>query len=387
MSWQDPPRDFTDPAYYADAASDTERELRAAFARFHLLGEIEPEADTPDRIAERNAAAYEISHPWENHPEVRWRWLWRQLDIEATQWEIDPDRTRALYDDLAQAREAGQPGVDELAWRTLHQARELTGHTGGLSSPSARAGWWLPGPQLRAITNADNTVARTPGRHLRAVPDSGTETTRGAADRALGAPRDLRLLDMTAVEKTIADTDALLNHEELTGDLDPGTDRQTTRAPNPLRENTVDAAAALAERQSRHAYLLAQVYDLAAQHARLNAAWDPDPDYAHARIERLEELNNLLRGARRSAASAGVQDAAISAAYRAGRDSVPIDVDPVPAHDPDPGLATASGHEIGAAIDAALPDEPAPGWDGQTPDPAPAPAHSPHLFPSEELNR
>ncbi|MGW0251120.1 hypothetical protein ACWDYH_31275 [Nocardia goodfellowii] len=413
MSWQEPPRGLTDPRYYADAASDTERELRADFAKFHLLGENEPAADTPDSIAERNGAADEISQRWKNHPEVRWRWLWRALDVEATQWEIDPDRTRKLYEDLARAREASEPGVDEQTWRTLRQARELTGHTDGVSSASVRSGvsWRLPGPQLRAITNADSSIgAKTRDRHLRAVPDSGADPQPSAADRALGAPRQWRLLDMAEVEQAIAATDELLNHEELAGDLDTGTDQRAARSPSIVAEPSSAAESTLAEQRARHASLLAEVRDLAAEHARLNGDWDPDPDYAQARITRLEETNNLLIRARRAAASAGAGDAAITAAYRAGRDGISSHQDPT--HNtptvhgtgvvgeqglhpgsgldsgPDPvSAAESGGREIGAAIDAAL-DGFTPDWDGpEACDAAPTAGEPLHLSHSEELNR
>lgn len=37
MNWLEQPRGFHDPAYYADAESDTERQLRADYAKYYTL--------------------------------------------------------------------------------------------------------------------------------------------------------------------------------------------------------------------------------------------------------------------------------------------------------------------------------------------------------------
>ncbi|WP_194817941.1 hypothetical protein [Nocardia sp. XZ_19_385] len=450
MSWQQPPRGYTDPSYYTDAASDIERNLRADFAKYHLLSQIAP-GDTPEIIADRNGNAYEISQRWEDHEQLQFRWLWRQLGIEATQWELDPDATRALYDDLARAREAGEPSLDELSWRTLRQAREVTGHSDDVSSAAARAGahWQIPGPQLQSITNADNSIRpQDTDRHLRAVPGSGLEAPPNAADRALGAPRQLRLLDMAAVEEVIQATDDLLDVEEVVGDRDTGREKQATLLPAVVRDAPISFDyRALAEQHARHTRALAAVQNLAAEHTRLHDRWGAEAGFDQAQVARLEELSNALKHARREAGMAGVGDTDIAAAYQAGVAGVGWSQQPAhpflgrltqltrqhvaalaeiddlrsaiaelhdqrggsrvasmtvevaaeaaraqansgSEHGPDHGAGESGGHEIGAAIEAALPEDLDPDWDAQDgveTAPAATPSPQPHL--TEELNR
>ncbi|MFE9328222.1 hypothetical protein ACIHDR_43455 [Nocardia sp. NPDC052278] len=133
MTWLEQPRGYLDPRYYADAASETEQHLRADFAKHYALREIAPFGETPADVARLENNAVELAAPWVHHDMPQWRTLWGQIDAAAGAWEADSEAARRGFDSIARSRDAGDRSVDDMSWRTLRQAREITGHTDGIA--------------------------------------------------------------------------------------------------------------------------------------------------------------------------------------------------------------------------------------------------------------
>lgn len=359
MSWPDPRHGTTEPAYYRDAATSAEAELRADFTRYYQLREIAPHGETPAQQREFTAQADALAARWGRHESPEHRTLWAQLQAAVAGWEARPESTRAAFDRITQAKADGDLGVDPVVWRNLHQAAEITGHIEPVVSGSEQDGArWRPPDRSR-----------------------GQEADRASLlDRALGgrAPGPASLAEVDAI---IAETDQLLDAEEAVGDLDTGRD----------------------ERAARQNAALRQLQDSTAEHTRLAEAWPGSPEQDQAHIARLESLLDAARAARIAAAVAGVPAADIEAVYHAGRDGsywhqqpgnpqAPSTPDGGPAATAYQGLdlppplgqivpaepsTAAGGAEIDEAIGAALPEAGVGEWSptdgGEEPRAAPVP--------------
>ncbi|WP_433622252.1 hypothetical protein [Nocardia sp. CA-120079] len=296
MTWLEQPRGYLDPLYYADAASDTEQHLRADFAKHYALREIAPYGETPADVARLENSAVELAAPWVHHDMPQWRTLWGQIDAVAGEWEADSEAARRYFDSLARSRHAGDRSVDDMTWRTLRQAREITGHTDGIAYGSSQdqASWRATGPS-RLITNTTTSQAHS-------APDTAAASTQGtgpvlsAVDRALGARPGARLLSMDEVEAVIDGIDLALDWEEELGDRD-GT-----------------------EQLARQAALLREVQDLTAEHSRVADGQGEPIDDPEALVEHMESLLAQVRRARADALAGGVEYSDIDLAYRAGLD-------------------------------------------------------------------
>ncbi|WP_157124330.1 hypothetical protein [Nocardia pseudovaccinii] len=297
MTWLEQPRGYQDPLYYADAASDTEQHLRADFAKHYALREIAPYGETPSDVARLENSAVELAAPWVHHGMPQWRALWGQIDAATDEWETDPEAARRYFDGIARSRQAGDRSVDDMSWRTLRQAREITGHTDGTAYGSSQdqASWRAPGPQLRLITNTTAPQAHS-APDTAAASAQGTGPVLSAVDRALGARPGAQLLSMDEVGAVIDGIDLALDWEEELGDRN-GTDQL-----------------------ARQAALLCEVQDLTAEHSRVaDGQGEPIGD-SQALVEHMESLLAQLRRARAEALAGGVEQSAIDLAYRAGLD-------------------------------------------------------------------
>lgn len=299
MSWPDPPRGRTDPAYYRDAADRIEAVVRADFALYYQLRLIAPYGETPDQVRELSARADALATKWGRHESPAPRVLWGQLQAAVSGWEVRPEATRKTYDRLAQAKAAGDLPVDEKSWRNLRQAAEVTGHLETVISGSVQDGArWRP-------------TGKTVGQQA--------EKT-SLLDRALGG-RGPDITNLAEVDAIIAETEELLAREEELGDLDTGDNEHTSLLPDRVRSAPVTYPYI---NESAHEYrqiaALRQVQDYTAEHARLVDRWDGSPDQDRAQIARLESLLDAMRTARLDAAAAGVPVADIEAAYLAGRE-------------------------------------------------------------------
>ncbi|WP_067837298.1 hypothetical protein [Nocardia lijiangensis] len=347
MSWPDPPRGPTDPAYYRDAATSLEAEVRADFALHYQLREIAPYGETPEQVQELTARADELAATRGRSESVEARTLWGQLQAAVAGYEARPETTRQLFARLDQAKAAGDLPVDELAWRNLRQAAEVTGHLEATVTGSDQDGArWQPAQRSR-----DREAHRAT-----------------AFDRALGG-RGPELTTLAEVDAVIAETDRLLAAEEELGDLDRGEHEHASLLPERLRSAPVaDTYAGEPGREPAQIAALREVQDFTAEHARLVEAWEGSPEHDQAQIARLESLLAAARTARMNAADAGVALADIEAVYLAGRegtywhqqpgdpqltnrDRQPSEPDPLP-----------EGAAIEAAIEAAIPDGEVADW-------------------------
>ncbi|MFI6956625.1 hypothetical protein ACIBJI_24560 [Nocardia sp. NPDC050408] len=297
MTWLEQPRGYQDPLYYADAASDTEQHLRADFAKHYALREIAPYGETPADVARLENSAVGLAAPWIHHPAAQWRTLWGQIDAATGEWEADPEAARRYFDSIARSQQAGDRSVDELTWRTLRQAREITGHTDGIAYGSSQdqASWRAPGPQLRLITNTTAPRAQ-PSPDTPAASMQGTGPALSAVDRALGARPGAQLLSMDEVGAVIDGIDLALDWEEELGDRD-GT-----------------------EQLARQAALLREVQDLTAEHSRVADGHGEPIQDPQAFVEHAESILAQLHRARAEAVAGGVEHSDIDLAYRAGLD-------------------------------------------------------------------
>lgn len=259
MSWPDPPRGRTDPAYYHDAADSTEAQIRADFTQYHQLREIAPFAETPAQEREFHHRAAELAATWGRHEFAPRRMLWNQLHAAVAGWQLRPERTRQLYDQLSRSEAAHEPSVDPLAWRNIRQAGEITGHVENTTFQSSQDGArWRPHDRTR-----DQERDQQPLR---------------AFERALGG----RIPDEPAVETT-------------------------TPLPTVAEEQQVATRA---------------VQDLTAQHTILAQTWNGSTEHDQALLARLESLLEAAQSARADAAAAGVGTKELDAAYRTGRDGI-----------------------------------------------------------------
>ncbi|MFF0532900.1 hypothetical protein ACFYT3_31580 [Nocardia amikacinitolerans] len=341
MSWPDPPRGPTDPAHWRDAATSLEAEVRADFSLYYQLRLIAPHADTPEQRHELTARADELAAKHGRHESVEARTLWGQMQAAISGWEIRPETTRQLFNRLDQARSAGDLPVDELVWRNLRHAAELTGHleTTVTGSGQDRARWQ---PPQRSIQR---------------------ETHRATAfDRALGG-RGPELTSLVEVDAVIAATDQLLAAEEELGDLDRGENEHTALLPERLRSApAADTSTGEPDREPAQITALRELQNYTAEHARLVENWDGAPEHDQAHIARLESLLAAARTARLNAADAGVALADIEAVYLAGREGT--------YWHQQPGHAQVANHdrqfsETEAAIEAAMPEGEVADWSAE----------------------
>ncbi|MEV0027910.1 hypothetical protein [Nocardia sp. NPDC050793] len=363
MSWPDPPRGPTDPAYWRDTASSLEAESRADFSLYYQLRLIAPHSETPEQQRELTARADELAAKHGRHESIEARTLWGQMQAAVAGWELRPETTRQLFARLDQARAAGDLPVDEMVWRNLRQAAELTGHL------------------ETTVTGSDQDGARwqPPQRSLDREAHRAT-----AFDRALGGRGPE--LDLTDVDAVIAETDRLLAVEEQAGDLDRGEHEHTDLLPEQLRAAPVPdtGASEESERETRQLTALRALQDYTAEHARLAETWDGSPEHDQAQIARLESLLDAARTARINAADAGVPMADIDAAYLAGRDGHYWHQQPGPQLPDRDGQAAHTdplpdGSEIEAAIEAAMPAGSVADWSGEPTHDVPAEATQTHL--------
>ncbi|WP_068056366.1 hypothetical protein [Nocardia xishanensis] len=350
MSWPDPPRGPTDPAYYSDAATSLEAEVRADFALYRQLREIAPYGETPEQQQELTARADELAATRGRSESVEARTLWGQLQAAVAGYEARPETTRQLFARLDQAKAAGDLPVDELAWRNLRQAAEVTGHLETTVTGSDQDGArWQP-PQRSRTREAQRPTL---------------------FDRALGG-RGPELTTLTEVDAVIAETDRLLAIEEELGDLNRGEHEHTDLLPERLRPPPgADTHTGEPDRESAQITALREVQDFTAEHARLVENWDSSPEHDQAHIARLESLLAAARTARTTAADAGVALADIEAVYLAGREGTYWHQQPGdpqlanrdrPVSEPDP---LPEGAEIEAAIEAAMPEGEAADWSAE----------------------
>ncbi|PPI93943.1 hypothetical protein [Nocardia nova] len=310
MTTLDEPLGFTNPDYYRDAASQTERQLRADFARYYQLREIAPSAMSAEARAEFNARADEVAIRWARHESEHWRGTWAGLQRVVAGWRTQPEIARRNFDQIARARASGEVAIDDDIWRTLQQARLITGH----------------GPDT--ITGSGQDAAR---RYPYLHPDLGATPVpalqaqevdrRTAVERTLGAPRNpaVALPSLAKVDAIIADTDALLETEEAAADLDDGRDARKMLLPRVVREAPISADYSETETwQRRHAEALREVQDLAAEHSTVADGLNGIDD--QARIARLDRLRAGLSAARRDALAIGLTDDQVHTAYTTGRD-------------------------------------------------------------------
>ncbi|MFI7194431.1 hypothetical protein [Nocardia nova] len=310
MTTLDEPLGFTNPDYYRDAASQTERQLRADFARYYQLREIAPSAISAEARAEFNARADEVAIRWARHESEHWRGTWAGLQRVVAGWRTQPEIARRNFDQIARARASGEVAIDDDIWRTLQQARLITGHGPG------------------TITGSGQDAAR---RYPYLQPDMGATPVpalqaqevdrRTAVERTLGAPRNpaIALPSLAKVDAIIADTDALLETEEAAADLDDGRDARKMLLPRAVREAPISADYSETETwQRRHAEALREVQDLAAEHSTVADGLNGIDD--QARIARLDRLRAGLSAARRDALAIGLTDDQVHTAYTTGRD-------------------------------------------------------------------
>jgi hypothetical protein len=305
----DEPLGFTNPDYYTDAASHTERQLRADFARYYQLREIAPSAITVEARAEFNSRADELAIRWARHESEHWRGTWAGLQRVVAGWRTQPEIARRNFDQIARARATGEVVIDDDIWRTLQQARLITGH----------------GPA--SITGSGQDAAR---RYPYLQPDMGASAApqavqeidrRTAVERTLGAPRNPTAASpsLAQVDAVIADTDALLDAEEAEADLDDGREARKMLLPSSIREAPVSADYSHTETwERRHVEALREVQDLAAEHTTVADGLNGIDD--QARIARLDRLRAALSAARRDALAIGLNDNQIQTAYTTGRD-------------------------------------------------------------------
>lgn len=310
MTTLDEPLGFTNPDYYRDAASQTERQLRADFARYYQLREIAPSAISAEARAEFNARADEVAIRWARHESEHWRGTWAGLQRVVAGWRTQPEIARRNFDQIARARASGEVAIDDDIWRTLQQARLITGHGPGTITGSGQ-------DAARRYPNLQPDLGATPVPALQAQEVD----RRTAVERTLGAPRNpaVALPSLAKVDAVIADTDALLETEEAAADLDDGRDARKMLLPRAVREASISADYSETETwQRRHAEALREVQDLAAEHSTVADGLNGIDD--QARIARLDRLRAGLSAARRDALAIGLTDDQVHTAYTTGRD-------------------------------------------------------------------
>ncbi|WP_063065728.1 hypothetical protein [Nocardia violaceofusca] len=310
MTALDEPLGFTNPEYYRDAASQSERQLRADFARYYQLREIAPSAATAEARAEFNSRADELAIRWARHESEHWRGTWAGLQRVVAGWRTQPEISRRNYDQIARARATGDVTIDDDIWRTLQQARLITGHGTGTITGSTQ-------DAARRYPHLQPDMGATPAP----APRAQTVDRRTAVERTLGAPRNpaVALPSLAQVDAVIADTDALLETEESAADLDDGREARKMLLPRAVREARISADYSHTETwERRHVEALREVQDLAAEHSNVADHLDGTDD--QARIARLDRLRAGLSAARRDALAVGLTDDQVQTAYTTGRD-------------------------------------------------------------------
>ncbi|MFF0496404.1 hypothetical protein ACFYU5_08380 [Nocardia aobensis] len=313
MTALDEPLGFTNPDYYRDAASHTERQLRADFARYYQLREIAPSAATAEARTEFNSRADELAIRWARHESEHWRGTWAGLQRVVAGWRTQPEIARRNYDQIARARATGEVAIDDDIWRTLQQARLITGHSTGTITGSTQ-------DAARRYPYLQPDMGATPAPTTRADTEIDRRT---AVERTLGAPRNpaVALPSLAQVDAVIADTDALLETEESAADLDDGREARKMLLPRAVREARISADYSHAETwERRHVEALREVQDLAAEHSTVADHLDGTDD--QARIARLDRLRAGLSAARRDALAIGLTDDQVQTAYTIGRDGI-----------------------------------------------------------------
>ncbi|MFE2999732.1 hypothetical protein ACFXG4_32625 [Nocardia sp. NPDC059246] len=315
MTWITEPVGYANPAYYSDSADHSERQLRADFAKYYQLREIAPFGDTPADTAEMTQRADELAMRWGHHQSADHRRMWETLQAAVMGWEVRPDLARRNFDQLARARSAGDLTVDDTLWRSLQQARAITGHGSDVA------------PSDSILDAARRFPNLEPGRALASEPhyDGVEADARTAVERTLGAPRNnasaSTVTSLDHVRDIIAATEDALGTEETAGDLDTGREARRMLLPRAVRDAPISYNYAQSEVwELRQAALLREVQDLACEHTTVADAFDGHDD--QARITHLEALRDGLASARRDALRAGVPGPDVDRAYILGRDGI-----------------------------------------------------------------
>ncbi|MBB5916852.1 hypothetical protein BJY24_005764 [Nocardia transvalensis] len=412
MSWPEQRYGLTDPEYYRDAADATERQLRADFAHHCLLMDAAVFAESPRQRSEFLNQAGALAVAWGRHRDERLRKMWQGSQTARAAYESRPMIAQARYSAVARARERGEPTVDDVTWRTLQQAREITGHAH--SGPIAGSEQDAPHYHTRVTAPApERAVSHSPG------PDHRT-----AVQKALGAPRDMvrdsgeDMLDR--VDAVLAATEDALAVEETEAALQARAQllpRAVRDAPIAFNYGAGDDAIWT----TRQTTVLRLLQDLTAEHTTVADGFTGDRAADQKLIRRLEKLQAAISATRLDAVHAGVSTDDVDHAYQLGRDGIHWSVEPAsprlgriaqltehrdharaeadalrtqiadlqrqldhytrgagrdsppPEHlatarpAPGPGIR-AHGADIGDAVDAALPTAESGGW---TPPPAP----------------
>ncbi|MEU6559278.1 hypothetical protein [Nocardia nova] len=299
---------FTDPDYWHDSPTHTERQLRADFARSWQLREIASFAATAESRDEFRSRASELAMRWGNHESEHWRGTWEGLQRMAAGWQTRPELARRNFNEIARGRARGDVAIDDDVWRSMQQARQITGHGTG------------------AIGGSEQDAAR---RHPYLLPDLGASPPaaddhvdrRTPVQRTLGAPRNFTTApSLEQVDSVIAATDALLDAEEAASDLDDGREARKLLLPRAVREAPVSHDYSQTDTwDRRHIESLREIQDLAAEHSNLADHLDGSTD-DQARINRLDRLRSALTAARRDGLASGLTDTQVQHAYTTGRD-------------------------------------------------------------------
>ncbi|WP_069167259.1 hypothetical protein [Nocardia altamirensis] len=120
----------TNPAYYQESETDTERQLRADYAQYReaiYRADYGADSDQSERLLQE---ARDIAErwDWDEHESRQWCATWRHLHSLTSSWQIEPERMRALYGQLAESQARDPRSVDPIRWRNYRQSAELTGY-------------------------------------------------------------------------------------------------------------------------------------------------------------------------------------------------------------------------------------------------------------------
>ncbi|MEV3965896.1 hypothetical protein AB0M34_34365 [Nocardia sp. NPDC050193] len=284
----------TDPAFYADAESATEAQLRADFTHHYQLRLIAAYGETPADRIRMYRDAHRLADRWTDHEQRPMRTLWRQLHGAVAGWEARPHATARAFDRVAKSRELGGVPIDCVTWRTLVQACDITGH----------------GPE--PITGSEQDAVRTPARvaHLDVVADADTGKV---LDRAFGRG----FLDSATAGPEAATGPDTIAEPPAEQTIDRPWAESTAPAPRPQLPHTGVFGEEIAQQHNRQIDALRRLQNATAEHTALAAELGPEP-LLGGWILRLEQLLDRGRAARRDAAQAGIPAAEIDQTYRAG---------------------------------------------------------------------
>ncbi|RDI43568.1 hypothetical protein [Nocardia mexicana] len=315
MNLVEAPIGYANPDFYPDHDSRV-RQLRADFAKYYQLQEIAPHALDEDTRTQYLAHAEGLAMRWGRHEQERFRRMWQARQAGVMGWQSGPQRARRIFDELARSREAGELPVDDELWDALVDARHVTGHGDGVVLASAQ-----DADHRYPNLLPDTYTAATRDRPLAALLNPPEPDPRTAVERSLGAPRTgVSAATEKETDRVIAATDAALEAEEQAADLDTGYETRRMLLPREIRDAPITYRYTdTATWETRHAQLLRQVQDLAAEHA--NNTFDHH-DSDHAVIHRLETLRQATSDAGRAALRAGIVYDDVERAYQAGRDGI-----------------------------------------------------------------